>query len=161
MNEKSLLEKLKAGSGLKKDIDWPGSEEKIQIRLLNDGDYMAATLAADELFKNISIANIEKYNSEIETQLLYRCCLDPVTGKSIGSITDFRMTMTPEIKAVLVQEMNAFHDENSPDVTKMSQVEFDKLYDSVKKNAETTVTSVSNIHLLKKLIIILAKQLTI
>lgn len=159
MNDKSLLERLKAGSSLKKEIEWPGSGEKIQIRLLNDGDYLSATLAADELMKNVSVANIEKYNGEIETQLLYRCCLDPETGKSIGSITDFRITLTPEVKAVLVDEMNSFHDENSPNTNQMSQEQFDKLFETVKKNAETAIMSVVNISLLRKLIVTLVSQL--
>lgn len=152
-----LLQKIKAGSQATKDIPWPGQEDNIiRMRILNDQDYLMATLAADKIITNVTVANVSKYNGEVETQLLYRSVINPETGKNLGAITDFRLILTPEIKVVLVDELGALHDEHSPDPSNMSEEEFDKLFETVKKNAVETVSGVSNIFTLRKLVVSLA-----
>ena len=151
--DNNLLMKLKAGSKVYKDIQWPGTDDAtIRMRILNDGDYLAATLASDKIMGSVTMANASRYNAELETQLLYRSITDPESGKSLGVITDFRLLISPEIKADLIDELDALHVENSPNPEVLSDEEFDKLFESVKKKPEEVVSSVSNINTLRKLV---------
>ena len=155
-----LLDKIKAGSSHKKEVSWPGTDQTIHMRVLNENDHLQSSLATDALFKGTPIAlqNMDHYNGELETQYLYRATEDPETGKQLFSnITEFRDVLTPEIKNILAEELDALHEEFSPDPLKLSDEEFDKLTSDIKKNAEATVGAVSNIFIARKLIIFLAK----
>ena len=156
-----LLEKIKAGTQNKKEITWPGIDQKIYIRILNENDHLQSSLATDKIFVGnvLSTMNVDQYSSELETQLLFRAIEDPETGKQLfTNITEFRDMLSPEIKNKLAEELDAFHEECSPNPYKLSDEEFDKLIFEVKKNAETTVGNVISIDTLRKLIIYLAKQ---
>jgi hypothetical protein len=158
----TLLEKLKASGYHKKETKWPGTDNIIHLRVLNENDYLQASLSTDKLFSDtqIAIQNIDKYNAELETQYLFRAIEDPETCKQLFSnITDFRGLLTPEVKEILADELDSLHEEFSPDPMKMDQEEFDKLLNDVKKNAKETVGNVSNIFIARKLIIYLAKPL--
>lgn len=157
----NLLEKIKAGTLNKKQIKWPGTDQKIHVRVLNENDHLQSSLATDKIFIGTPIAlqNMDQYNAELETQYLYRAIQDPETGKQLFSnITDFRDMLTPEIKNILAEELDSFHEECSPDPYKMPQDEFDALVANVKKNAKETVGDVSNIGTLRRLIIYLASR---
>ncbi len=157
----TLLEKLKASGYHKKETKWPGTDNIIHLRILNENDYLQASLSTDKLFSGtpIAVQNIDKYNAELETQYLFRSLEDPETGKQLFSnITDFRDLLTPEIKEILADELDSLHEEFSPDPLRMDQEAFDKLLNDVKKNAKETVGTVSNIFIARKLIIYLAKQ---
>lgn len=153
-----LLQKIKSGSQVTKEIPWPGDDAIIKMRILNDNDYLQATLAADKLLPKVSVANVNRYNAELETQLLHKSITDPETGRNLGNISEFRQLLTPEIKSVLIDELDALHTEHSPDPNTLSEEEFDKLFLEIKKNATKTVGSVSNIHTLRKLVTILASK---
>jgi len=158
--EQSLLEKIKASGKKKKETNWPGTNNRINLRILTDGDYLASTMATDALFKGtpVVLQNIDRYNSELETQYLFRAIEDPETDKQLfTNITDFRDSLIPEVKEVLSTELDALHEEYSPNPITMSDEAFDKLVDDIKKNAEETVGSVSNIFIARKLIIYLVK----
>lgn len=155
----SLLERIKASSYNKKETVWPGTTEKIHLRVLNENDHLQSSLAADKIFKDtpIGVQNMDQYNAELETQYLFRAIEDPENGKQLFSnITDFRDQLSPEIKTQLAEELDAFHDEVSPNPYKISEEKFDKLVEDVKKNAEKTVGNVTSIDTLKRLSIYLA-----
>lgn len=156
----NLLEKIKAGSNLKKTIKWPGTDEKIQIRLSNDKDSLESTLAADDIFSNtkIGIENLDAYRSEKETQLLFRCILDSDGKPIFKNITLFRDVLTTDIKDVLAEEIAVFEEENNPNPDTMSDAEFDKLKLEVKKNAIQAVSNITNINTVKKLLVSLINQ---
>jgi len=157
----NLLDKIKAGSLNKKEITWPGTDQKVHLRVLNENDHLQASLSADKIFEGtpIAIQNMDQYNAELETQYLFRAIEDPETGKRLfNTITEFREIVTPEIKNKLAEELDSFHEECSPDPYKMSDEEFDKMILNVKKNAKETVGNVSNINTLRELIIYLANQ---
>jgi len=157
----NLLEKIKSSGKQRKEVKWPGTDNVIHLRVLNENDHLQSTLAADKLFKETTIAlqNIDQYNSELETQYLFRSIEDPESGKQLfPNITSFRDELTPEIKEILATNLDTLHDEYSPDPYKMDDDAFDKIIKDVKKNAKATVGSVSNIHVARRLIIYLAKQ---
>ena len=156
-----LLDKIKAGSLHKKEVTWPGTEQKVHLRVLNENDHLQASLAADKIFDGTTIAiqNLNQYNAELETQYLFRAIENPETGKRLFSnITEFRDIITPEVKNKLAEELDSFHEDCSPDPYKMSDEDFDKLVADVKKNVEETVGNVSSISTLRRLIIYLAKK---
>lgn len=156
-----LIDKIKAGSQATKEIDWPGSENKIRIRLCNENDFLIASQETDKLFEGTRIAaeNVDQYSAEKETQLLFRAIQDPATGKQLfTNITDFRTVLTPEIKNILGETLDALHEEYSPDLDTISDSDFDKLVEGVKKNADI-IDDVSNIYTLRKLSRFLVSQL--
>jgi len=157
-----LLDKIKAGSLHKKDIKWPGTDQTVHLRVLNENDHLQSSLAAEAIFKGTPIAlqNMDQYNAELETQYLYRAIENPETGEKLFSnITEFRDVLSPEIKNILAEQLDAMHEEFSPDPYKMSDEDFDKLLADIKKNAKETAGTVSNINTARRLIIYLAKQL--
>lgn len=165
MPKESLLTKLKKGSLNTKLIKWPGTEEDIRIRILNEQDFMEASQATDAIFdatgRRVAAQNVEDYESEKLTQQLFRAIEDPVTAKPLtASITEFRKLLSSEVKAILVDEFRQFQDECNPDPLKMTEEEFDILYNNVKKNSEKTVGNISSIFIARKLLLIMAQELT-
>jgi len=152
-----LLDKIKAGSGFKKRFKWPGTDIDISIRVLNEGDYLKSTQETDEIFnKSVGLANVEEYQAEKSTQLLFRSCVDPDTGKQIfGNITEFREVLTPEIKQELDKYLDEVHSEIAPKSKELDEKEVDAFYQDIKKNCQETLSSISSIPMLKRLITIL------
>jgi len=160
----NLIDKIKAGSQAKKTIDWPGIEgAKVDIRVCSESDHLQSSMATDELFKDVKVAleNVDTYNAEKETQLLFRAIQDPETGKQLyKNITEFRSILTPEVKDALADQLFALHEEFSPDLTTISNEDFDKLVADVKKNTAEAIQTQSNIYTLRKLVLFLASQLS-
>lgn len=156
-----LIDKIKLGTNLTKEIKWPGTEEVVLIRLLSDNDYLMATKQTESVFGDIKIAvqTLDSYNSEKETQLLFRAILNPETKERLFSnITDFRQVLRLEVKEKLMQEFDIFEQENNPDYEKLSDEEFDKLLLNLKKKSNGTVGNISNIYTLRRLVLYLANQ---
>ena len=107
----------------------------------------------------IGVENLSDYQAEKETQLLFRTMLDPDTGKKLfKSIAEFRSMLTPELKDYFQTAVDALHDEFSPDPASISEEDFDRLVVSVKKNPEEELTMLSDINLLKRLVLFLVSQ---
>ena len=154
-----LLDKIKAGTNHYRETVWPGSDETVLLRVLNMEDYTTVFQETDKLFKGISIgiANADDFNSEKENFMVYYSLTDPVSKKRLfKDITEFRKSVTPEIREILAEELDALHTEVSPDPYHVSNEEFDKLLFDLKKNSVKTVGSVSNIFTLRKLVVYLA-----
>jgi hypothetical protein len=159
----NLLEKLKQGTAIYKDVEIPGSPgDFIRVKLLSEDDELQASLAADKIYDGhkVGFENIRMYDAEVETQMLYRSLKDPATGNGISkNINDFRTAFTPETKEYFITELDNLRKEFSPSLDKMSADEYDKLMEDLKKKPEETIGSVSNIDLAKKLILSLVRQL--
>jgi len=159
----NLLEKLRQGTAVYKDVEIPGSPgDFIRVKLLSEDDELQATLAADKIFDGhkVGFENVRMYDAEIETQMLYRSLKDPSTGNGISkNITDFRSAFTPEMKEYFITELDNLRKEFSPSLDKMSPEDYDKLMEDLKKKPEEIVGSVSNIDLAKRLILSLVKLL--
>lgn len=162
-----LLENLKSASRHKKLIDWPAkdSADKILLKTNTESDYIEATKATEGTFKGITIGmeNIAKYDSEFEDQLLMRACFDPDgDGDKLltSSAATFKDLMTPEVKDALADELDQLHAEFAPNPDKMTEDEYNEVVAEVKKNAQNTVLSITNISLLRRLLLTLASQLS-
>lgn len=156
-----LIDKIKAGSNAKKEIKWPGSDSlMVSLRVANEQDFLIASQETDKLFEGNKIAaeNVDAYSAEKETQILFRVIEDPTTGKKLfNNITEFRSLLTPEIKNMLGEELDALHEEYSPNPDTITDEQFDKLVQDVKKNGEA-IEIYSNIYTLKKLVKYLVSQ---
>ncbi len=88
-----------------------------------------------------------------------RACFDPESDKPLtNDIRAFKELLTPEVKDALAEELDQLHLEFAPNPDKISDAEYNKIVAEVKKNVRNTVGSISNISLLKRLIITLVDQ---
>jgi hypothetical protein len=160
-----LLSKIKAGTDNVKLLDWPGSSQKVALRILSQRDFQDAIFSTERHFKaekiEVNMVTAEEYDSEKATQILYRALRDPehLTEPICPTVTAFRQTLTREEKAIILQEYVAFESECSPAPQNLSDEEFDKVFEDLKKNATTTLGSVTSLSLAKKLITTLVDQL--
>lgn len=161
-----LLEKLKAGKKNIKIIKFPGTDEDIGITVLTEAETQDAVFAAERFFKEsgieVSATTIGAYQSELNTQILLRCLVDPSKKKKDGTYEgffkdtkEFKSLLAKEAKDILVEEYNGFESECSPSPLKMTDDEFDRLFDELKKSPQTVGSSLS-LKTLKGLIIYLA-----
>ncbi len=160
----SFLDMLRAGTKACKTITWPGTDIKVELRVANDQDRFEASLAADRIFSgagiDIKMQNIDAYEAEKATQLLWRVLQKPGCEERVAhDIADFRRLLRDGVREKIAAEHTAWQQECSPDPYEMSDDEFESLLLSVKKNAEKTLSSVTNIFVLRKLSAIMAKDL--
>lgn len=160
----SLLDKLKAGTANRKALPWPGLPEAVvHLHVLSDQDQLEAGMAADRIYRDakidVAMANINDYEAEKTTQLLYRAVRDPSTGGRIcPDIESFRRLLTKGAREALVHELNQLTQECSPPLDTMTQEQYDSIVESVKKNPQIVLNH-SSICLLRKLVMSLAAQL--
>ena len=96
-----LLEKLKLGSQNSKLVDWPGTKEKVRMRIANEYDMSLATVEADRFFKERTIGtpNLQAYLSYKTAYRLYLMLTDPVTDKPITpTFNEFYPVLTENIQ---------------------------------------------------------------
>ena len=163
----NILQRIKAGSEITKEIDWPGVEGgTVLLKVLTDNDNLQAGLAADKIFSGskIGVENMRNYDAEVETQMLYRSVKDPETKRGItNNISDFRSLLTTDIKDALATELDLLHEECSPNPVTMPEEEFDILLKDLKKKPVKErlelIGNVSSFHTVKRLLKCLVSQL--
>jgi hypothetical protein len=158
----SLLDRIKAGTAVRGDAEWPGIEDgSVKMRLCTENDNLQATIATDKIFSDIKIGieNVDSYNAERETQLLCKSIEDPETKKQLyKNITDFRSVLTVDAKNYFADKLDELHEKYSPSPSTISDEEFDKLVLDVKKNTDEAISELSDINTLKRLALFLAKK---
>jgi hypothetical protein len=157
----SLLERLKKGTDNKKIIKYPGTQEKIQLHPLSEGERQSAHFAAEDHFKQngieISMATVDAYESEKTLQMLYLAIRD-MKGKPLAPTADeFRSQVTIDEKNALVDDYLALEKECAPNQEVMTDVELETLFEEIKKKPET-LGSFSNIGIARQLISYLANR---
>ena len=162
MNE-SLLARLKAGTANTKILDWPGTNEKVALRILSQQQLQEAAFETERIFKaakiEIHMLTADEYQNEKATQILYRALRLPSNmTEPIGTVTEFKSTLSLTEKEYLIKAYNEFEKECSPNPDHLSDVEFDRIVQAVKKNPSMIVGSSYSTDLLKKLITVLASQ---
>jgi hypothetical protein len=162
INSMTLLEKIKLGVNNCKIINFPGTTEKVKIRVLTDAEELSAEIATEHVFINAKIGvamhNIDMYEQEKTIQKLFLALTDLEGNPIASSIEAFKKRITRTDSDMLVDEYSALMAECSPSPDKMSTEEFDRLVDAVKKKPESTIGNISSISTLKRLSIYLANQ---
>jgi hypothetical protein len=159
----SLIEKLKAGTRNIKTLKFPGAEDDIVLKVLSNADIQEAVFAAERRFKDeeiiVSDSTRDAYGDERTTQILFRALRDPRDIKKplFSSADELRKLLTKEEKEALACEYDAFQQECAPQLDKMTDKEFDELWEALKKNPET-VSSFLSSGVQKRLLLYLAAR---
>jgi hypothetical protein len=153
----NLLSLLKKGVNARTVTKWPGTDYAIELRVLSDQDKQEAAMAVATLYQNagikVGLENVDDYEAERTVQILMRAVLDPATHQPLtNDITEFRRLLTSDVAAQLLAEQAEWQRKCSPSPYEMKPEEFDALLLAVKKNAETTLGSVTSIATLKRLV---------
>ena len=150
-----LLEKLKLGSQNSKLVDWPGTNEKVRMRIANEYDMSLATVEADRFFKEriIGTPNLQAYLDYKKAYRLYLMLSDPATDKPITpTFNEFYPLLTQDIQDDLEIQSNAFQDECSPDPDLLTPDQLKSQYQEVKKKGYMQVISlIGNINIERQL----------
>lgn len=160
-----ILQKIKAGTDHTKLIEWPGTGEKVLLKIPNDNDELQASLSTHEVFKEnkenkLDLGTSDAYDFEREAQILYRCILNPETKKPLfKDVFAFRGAINSDLKIYFSSELATLQDEYSPDYEKMTEEKFKEFLDLVKKNPSETIGNISSINIARKLIVSLVNQL--
>ncbi len=159
----SLIEKLKAGNRNIKTIKFPGTESEICLKILSNAEIQEAVFASERRFKveDIVVASstLDAYEDERTTQILFRALRDPADSKKpfAGTVDELRKLLTKAEKDALVGEYEAFEQECAPQIAKMTNEQFDELWEALKKNPETTSNFLSS-GVQKRLLLYLASR---
>lgn len=158
-----ILERIKAGTKNRTTIRWPGSESEVTLRVLSKDELHQATFQAHHHFKRqdipVATHTIETFKDEETIQILYRALRG--TGEEAdkplsSSIDSFRALVSMDEISELADAYEAFQNECSPSMEKMSGDEFERLLAELKKKPEMIVSSVSSIGTLRRLLLSLA-----
>lgn len=154
-----LLSRLKAGRDFTKTF--PLGELTLGLRLLVESDYQAAGWAANALLvqhdTELTTANADLFESEKATQLMLRFLIDPATGKPLfSSAEEVRSTLSREERNAVGAAYYDFEREYSPSERTMSEAEFGRLLDDVKKKRDPLALNGLSGALLKRLVLSLA-----
>ncbi|MEW9901015.1 hypothetical protein ABWL39_20540 [Chitinivorax sp. PXF-14] len=154
-----LLSRLKAGRAAIGSVTVDGVA--FGLRLLSEQDYLAAQIATEVAMREagleLSISTAEAYEAEKSSQLLARALVDPVTAVPVAANAQaLREAVGREQLSAMVNAYLAHEKVYSPSARTLSNDELTALVDEVKKSPETTLSSVSSIDTLKRLITILA-----
>lgn len=159
-----ILQQLRAGTGCRKTIKFPGSDHLVDLKILSDQEEQDAEFAAETLFSaakiTIAFNNIEELQLEKTTQKLYRALREVGTNSPIEpDIITFKRNLTRIERDLLVDEMNAFYEVFNPSPRDMPIEELDALLTRLKKKPQETISSATSFNTLKRLALYLAGAL--
>lgn len=155
-----FIARLKAGIDNKKEITFPGRQEKITMRVLTCAEVQKAMLEAEKWMKSqhaeYGMFTADEFNEENNIQTLFLALATPDGQPLAADVHQLRANLTDAERSELVREYNAWQEECSPQVDRLTRSEFDDLIADIKKKPVETVGRISSIVLLKKLIITMA-----
>ena len=154
-----ILNRLKSGIKNYREMVWPGTDIAIRLRVLSESDYQAAYMAADKYYRDnkvdLNLANVDERAHYVACRVLHTAVCDSDGKPLIKEFADFHAVLTADVRDVLIEELNAHQELNSPRINGMSDEEMSTLLESVKKNPEIAL-SISSISSLRKLVHTLA-----
>jgi hypothetical protein len=159
----NLLEKLKASRDVVKTFKL--GDITLGLRILTERDYQEAGWAAnallDEYKTELKVSNADLFEAEKATQLIQRFLVDPVTKAPVfASSEDVLDTLSRNERNVIGEAYYDFEKEYSPSERTLSDADFEKLLEDVKKKPDMPSLNDLSGALLKKLVISLAVQQT-
>lgn len=137
----SLLEKLKAGKRNIKIVKFPRTDQNVAIQVLSNQEIQDSIFAAENIFKvkeqTVSSSTFDAYEDERTTQILFRALRDPEDAKIpfAATVDELRKNLDVE-KDSLIADYNALKQECSPQLDSMTDDDFEKLWEDIKKNPE-------------------------
>lgn len=156
----NIIEKLKAGKSNFKLVTFPGTDIKVEMRVLSHSEIQQAELETIKYFEGQDIkcneTTIDLYDSEKVIRKLFKSLT--FNSQSIGTLDEFKSVLTPEVYDYLDEQLDSLHEECSPDLTKLSDERAKELIEAVKKKPDQVWMDL-DIHTLRKLTIFMANQL--
>ena len=148
------IQALKAGVNCRREITFPGTDEKCFLHLLSDWDEQQAEMAAQQVFSTVTIAfhNSDDYNGEKVVQKLYLALRDADGKRLFSSAEDFKKSTTRDQQDVLMKLWGELRDEHNPSPERLDNDQFSALVDEVKKKPEVMTGNISSIHTLRELV---------
>lgn len=116
----SLIERLRKGTDAKREITWPGSDERVELRCLSCTEVQEAESAAHERWKELKLDldlwTSENFYSELTTQLIFRSLhrLDK-NERLFSSMDELRDLITPDERTLIVSEYVELQNHANPD----------------------------------------------
>lgn len=158
-----LLTKLKAGRSVIKTF--PLGELTLGLRLLVESDYQAAGWAAYDMLTQheaeLDTGNAELFESEKGSQLMLRFLVDPGTRQPIfPTVDELRDTLTREERNAVGAAYYDFEREHSPSERTLTDAEFGRLLEEVKKKPDPRALNGLSGALLRRLVLSLASPPT-
>lgn len=146
----SLYENIKALQPYAR-LKWPGTDHYFRLYIANQEVIKAAALETERIFKDVAIGvhNMEMYRQEKQLQIFYRIFRTD-DNKTVCSMSEFRKLITPDLFEWLDDEHEVLQDKHAPVVEEMSQKDFDKLIEDLKKKPEETLLDNYSIHTLRR-----------
>jgi len=103
--------------------------------------------------------NAAYYDAEKANRILHKVVTSDSDGRErIGTYDQFQTLLTPEVRDILEDIQTSFQDECSPDPDAMSDEDFEKLIEEVKKKPNEAVNVLCSIFVLRRLSIYLVNQ---
>lgn len=161
-NKECLLKKIMADKVKTKDILFPGTAHKITLHILSCADDLEASIAADKHYRTagipVGVENIDQYQAEKTTQLLYRATREPGTDTPLTpDINSFRELLSISERVVLSEEVFDFKEEVDPTTTNFTDEELHNCAATILKNIDVVRTITSN-QKLRSLVVYFANQ---
>lgn len=156
-----ILSKLKAGRAAVRRVTLPrkdGQGVELGLRILTEGDYLGAGVAAIETLRgcgheDVNVANAELFEAAKALELLARALVEPDSGKPLAEdAVQLREALARADKAYLIEQYLEHEREYSPGEANMSAEDFAQLLEEVKKNPATPRLSDSSSATLKRLV---------
>lgn len=135
----SLIERLRKGTDHSKEIHWPGSEERLIMRVLSCDAVQEAQSGAvarwDELGLELTLYTCDDYYSELQLQLLARSMrqLDRPDDRLFPEVADLRGLITPDERSLLASEYIEIQEHANPDIANVTPETIELLKQAVKK----------------------------
>ena len=137
-----LLDKLKGGKRHIRVIKFPGTDQDVALRVLNNSETQEALFATERHFRDkeieVTLTTAEAFEDENTTQILFRALRnaeDP-SEPLAASPDELRRALTREEKDHLVELYLEFEKEISPSAANMSEEEMEALFEDLKKTPE-------------------------
>jgi hypothetical protein len=134
-----IWERLLQGKQSHVDIGWPGKPDvRVRVCVLNSAEEQMASAGAYKRFEEIGMPinplTVEEYNSEEVTQRLALALRDPSTGElAFDDASRLRDISTVGERLFLHAEYQALAADAMPDIDKLTEEEFARIDEAVKK----------------------------
>ncbi len=135
----SLIERLRKGTAHSKEINWPGSDDRLIMRVLScDGVQEAQSGAVarwDKLGLELNLYTSDDYYSEQMIQLLARSMhrLDAPGERLFPDVAELRGLISPDERSLLASEYIEIQEHANPDVANINPQTIELLKQAVKK----------------------------
>lgn len=154
------IKKLKAGKKNKRLVKYPGSDEKVVVRVLTCAEIQNVNLAVETHFRSLDInysmdwllAQDDTNRDEETIQTIWKAFTDKDGKPLADDIDELRANLTDTEKNYLITEYNIFQMECSPDLGEMPVEEFNDFVEDVKKNTDSALLNITSTSLLKRLV---------